>query len=397
MSSFSSVLRYPRFDYYVQIHDWQLAAADGHKAAAALLNVFENKHQALVENREFDLEIRDAARIAGVSMPPDFKFWFSFEDKELIRRVKIAEKEAIYIGIGILKRKGFIQTEPPKELTDFLKTGRRKWFRFRPERVQPFIDEYDRKLWGTRPTSNTTIASSDGAPASALDATPETIADFEKTVGGVIAIQARQVFDDWKALIAPRATADPKRLKLAAALLKLGIEKERLFLATRGVLMIPHNIGINDAGIKHVGFDLIFRDPAHFEKYESVALDAGLTTENFRDYEITLKNPRLRKATPATQPAPATAAKTAIIRDESAPEIYEQIADIIADGISVLDSDDNILNRVAARLSADDFFIRERLVEQVRIASAARAPLDGSGLKKAERIVGALIDLQKGL
>jgi hypothetical protein len=396
MSSFSSVLRYPRFDSYVQIHDWQLAASDNHKAAAALLNIFEVKHQAIVENKEFDREIREAAAAAGLTMPPDFKFWFAFTDKELLRRVKIAEKEAIYKGIDILAKKGFIQTEPPAELKEFLKTGRRKWFRFRADRVQPFIDDYDKKLWGDRPKASDTP----NLPAQPEANVPETLVELEKQAGAPLMTQAREVFDDWRKLISPRSVEDPKRLKLAVILLKMGIEKERLFLATRGVLMRPHNLGATD-GRKHIGFDLIFRDAAHFESYESTALDAGLTTENFRDYEITLKNPRLRRAADVAKErerAEANKPKSgAPLRAESVPSVYKDIGGIIADGIAVLEPDEMILNAVARSLSADDFFIRERLLEAVRVAASSRAPLDGSGKQKAERIVGQLIDLQKGL
>lgn len=391
MSSYSSVLRYPRFDSYVQIHDWQLAAADGNKAAAAMLNVFENKHQSLVEGREFDREIREAAAAAGLVMPPDFKFWFCFDDKELKRRIKIAEKEAIYKAIEILKNKGFIQTDPPAELTKFLKTGRRKWFRFRPEKIQPFIDEYDRKLWGDRPKTD---APNLPAPPAAI--VPETLDEMDKVHGVALMTQAREIFDDWRNLISPKAVADPKRLKLVVPFLKKGIEKERLLLAIRGILMIPHNLGATD-GRKHVGFDLIFRDDAHFEKYEDAAIDAGLTVENFRAFEITLKNPRLRRAAPPQAAATDTKAKPAKMRAESAPDVYERIGEMIADGIAVLESDDRVLNRVASVLSSDDFFIRERLIEAIRAAASSRAPLDASGKQKAERIVAELIDLQKGL
>ena len=149
----SPCLRYPRFDSFVQIHDWQLELCGKDKTAAALLSVFEHKHQAIAENRETVSEIRNLAIAAGYNLPADAKFWFCFTDEQLIHRVKIGKKEAIYKGLAILEEKGFIETTPPDELKFLLKTGRTKWFRFRPDRIQPLIDAYDQTKWGARAAS----------------------------------------------------------------------------------------------------------------------------------------------------------------------------------------------------------------------------------------------------
>lgn len=383
MSDFTSCLRYPRVQSFVQIHDWQLSACGGNRTAAALLSVFEYKHNKILEDREFVAEVRETARAAGLALPPDFKFWFAFTDEELFRRVKVCkDKKTLYSAIELLKQKGFVATDPPAALTSFMKTGRRKWFRFLAHKIQPVIDEFDVKLWGKR----------EEPQAKEPEAAPEKTAEL-------FAI-AREVFQDWREIISPRSLdADEKRLKPVVALLKKGATKERLQLAARGVLLLPYNTGANDDGRWHVGFDLIFRDADHFEKYERAALDAGLTVENFKNYVITKQDLRLRKAedVQAEKAAPKPAPKPNSFAGESKPETYKRIAELIADGVSFLQPQDEILNTVAAALAPEDFFLRERLIEAVRLAASIRTPLDKNGAAKVEKIVAALIELQTGL
>lgn len=367
---FTSIIRHPARRSFIQIHEWQLVATDNDKAAAALLSVFEYRHNALVENREFDTLVRTASKKAGFVLPPDFKYWFCFTDAELIRRVKIAQKEAIYKGIDNLTAKGFLSTDVPEELRTLVGTGRRKWFRLNIDAINDFIDRYDdpdRDTPDTSPAVNNTATDAVNAKSTASDDSPTGI--------------ARRVFDDWKELHnSPRSVLDNKRLGLIKRLVKDGFTEARLKLATRGILTSDWHFGFNKFEKTYNQFELIFRDAEHVERFESMALDCGVTVDNYLNYRISKDDRMFRRASAETPTQTATGQPT-----ETELTLAKDIAEFVASGYAPERFSEP---DTAAAASMDLTTHVEAFYRQI-------APLDATAKKRIRTVLEILIERKR--
>lgn len=365
-------LRYPKRSKFIQIHEWQLIACDGVQTAAALLSVLEYRHNFLLENKEVEKAVCAALKSQNKPCPPEFNGWQFYTDEDLESRVLLWKKEAILKGVRKLEEKGFIDTVPPDTLKDLFKSGRQKWFRFRADKINKFLDKYNAELY---PENGAGSDAPDVPPANA-DEKPlakkvgkakkismdELAAKYEQTFIGA----ARIVFEDWKAVLcSPLSMETGDRLKRIIERIKEGYTPERLMLANRGICFLDHNMGINENGRGYWDDELIFRDAPHVERYERAALENGLTVENFRDYVITRKNRKLRTVDEAAAEAAEIEAekpqkKPKFLVDAPA-DIYELIATEFGRGVGLYHEKSDILNNAAELMRASETLDFERL------------------------------------
>lgn len=365
----STCLRYPKRSKFIQIHEWQLEATGGNQPAAALLSVLEYRHNYLLDNKEYDSAVRAALRSQKKELSPDFKAWQFYTDEELESLLLLWKKEAILKARDLLHDKKYIEIFPPEELQKLFKTGRRKWFKFRADIVNRFLDDFNAKIYGAY----------SGAPEESAVKTSELTAEqFHETFGTTLTAAARAVFDDWKTVLdSPQSVLDSKRLDLAIARLKQGYTAERLMLASRGVCFLDHNMGDNDKRQQYYSFELLFRDAAHVEQYEAAALAAGLTVENFREFEISRKKRQLRKKEAAPE----------IVENEASTTAYLEVARAFAEGIAYHADRDDILNNAAAAVRAGERFRRDFLATKTLEAIAALTVVDQSTRRRMEALL----------
>jgi len=360
---FTSAIRHPAKSSFIQIHEWQLAAT-GDKTAAALLSVFEHRHNAIADNREFDLLVRTSAEEAGFVLPPDFKFWFSFTDEQLIYRVKIAKKEAVYKGLDILADKGFIDRNPPEDLRELVNTGRRKWFLLNVDRINATIDAY---------------APREAMPTNTPPATENAATDAANVKPITMRAQCLDVFEDWKTVHeSPRSLPDDKRLKLVERLLTLKpvpFTVDRLKLATRGICTLDHNMGLTN-GRLYNQFELIFRDAAHVETYEAAATALGITVDNYREFTISKSDRVFRRVSANAAAAPPASTDQV--------DVADLIADALAGGTGV----DAVIKMLTPEQTA---LVSANITEAVFESYRTYSILDGDAKKKIRTVIERIV------
>ncbi len=96
---------------------------------------------------------------------------------------------------------------------------------------------------------------------------PVPVPSPEKTSDQSLSSEARRVFDHWRVVMkSPRSVLDEKRQRLVTARIKShGVAA--CILAVNGCRAHAWSMGQNPENEKHNGFDLIFRDAAHVEKF----------------------------------------------------------------------------------------------------------------------------------
>lgn len=295
----TTCLRYPKVSRFIQIHEWQLEATGGNQAAAGLLSMLEWRHNHLIENRDFERVIAAALKFQKKTAPLEFRGWQFYTDAELEKKLLLWKKEAILTGVRKLVELGFIETEPPEVLKSLFKTGRQKWFLFRADLVNRFLDDFSARHF---PNGEQPAAPPAETPAEKKKRRAVSMLELETKAGESLMAQAREVFKDWKTVLdSPQSLEIASRLKLVIDRLKEGYAVERLKLASRGVVCLDYNMGFNSEGREHWRFDLIFRDGEHVEKYEAAALVKGLTVDNLNQFQLNRLNRQIRPANSSTE------------------------------------------------------------------------------------------------
>jgi len=79
-----------------------------------------------------------------------------------------------------------------------------------------------------------------------------------------------EIFNHWKTVLShPRSVLDAKRKRLITTRLKEGLTVDRAKAAIDGCRASPFHMGQNDQSTVYDGIELIFRDMAHVERFES--------------------------------------------------------------------------------------------------------------------------------
>jgi hypothetical protein len=119
------------------VRRWQLQAAEGHRAAAALLSFFEYWHNIKLDQVYKARQANDVAENHGDGRTQDEQLLQWHNEKELQEGVLLYGVKSIREGVEVLEKKGFIEVHGnPNPRYKFDKT---KHFLFKPEEVNEWL------------------------------------------------------------------------------------------------------------------------------------------------------------------------------------------------------------------------------------------------------------------
>src|SRR3954466_10743501 len=104
----TSLLRFPKGDRYIQIHQSLLAACDGNACAAALVKFFERWHRYKLQQKEYTGLYNAMAREAGLEPVIDISGWQYHTYEQLKQGVLIYREDAIRSALRLLEQKEFV-------------------------------------------------------------------------------------------------------------------------------------------------------------------------------------------------------------------------------------------------------------------------------------------------
>lgn len=249
----TSVLRYPKADRFIRIHDSLIQACDRNVCAAALITFFEGWHNYKLEQKPYTALYNTMATDAGLAAIIDTSGWQYHTMEQLEIGVMIYREDSIRKALDLLEAKEFVDTDVPEHLVALHKTGRTRWYLLRADNINEWFDQYQAQR--KQPKLLRPIK-----PAR------------DKKELAPVTKNALEVFDYWRLrLNHTRSVPDPKRLVLIADRLREGRTVVDLCIAVEGNALSAWHQGENDRKTPYDYIELIFRDATHTEKFMRMA------------------------------------------------------------------------------------------------------------------------------
>lgn len=269
----TSVLRYPKADRFIRVHESLMVACDRNVCAAALIPFFEGWHN-FKRNQKIESALYNAmAQDAGLAPVIDVGGWQYHTFDQLRAGVMIYAEDAIRAALKLLEAKGFVDTEVPDHLRILHKTGRTGWYLLRADKINEWFDQYELKQ---RPKA--LVFPPRRAPRPKEDA--EISGQYADDAMVVFEYRSRRRVEFWKVRgrRVQKATPDAKQLTVIMDRLRENFSVLKLCHAWEGCLASEYHMGLSDKNqTVYDSVGLVYRNAEKVNFFVGLADQAGIT------------------------------------------------------------------------------------------------------------------------